>query len=297
MKKIFFVLMMAICGGTALGQLRVSNGFGQDLQVTIKNSNGSESRDIPNNGMATFSVRSQAVTLKCKITATGQTFSVYKGVPRSGLVTVEVSDYKITAANPKAVASAPTVSPEKSGTALPFIYKGGISFKIFSETGRGLEFFKDSTGNNDDIKEVYLNVPTNNDMVLGIGIKNGEDQAIWPYAEIRKRVNATDTAVIVSDKDIKQMSTGEVKKLKIRLVAKDYKIFFEPGSGEPVSLGFNSVSRPIEVPIGQFYIKMSFTDPSGMFHSTVFVPKHVTGDDKHLDITENDLKNAVKLDW
>jgi len=93
------------------------------------------------------------------------------------------------------------------------------------------------------------------------------------------------------------MSTGEVKKLKFRLTAKDYKIFFEPGSGESISLGFNEASRPIEVPIGQFYIKISFTEPNGMFHSTVFVPKHVTTNDKYLNVTENDLKNAVKLNW
>ena len=175
MKKIFFVLMtMVIGGGTALGQLRVSNGYGQNLTVTINN----ETREIPNNGMQTFGVRSAAVTLKCQ-TANGQTFSVYKSVPRSGLILIEQGDnkntvLKVATATTKTANTAQTVAVD-NGIELPFIYKGKISFKIFSETGRGLEFFSDSTdGSGDGAYNTNLTVSKDNDLILGEELKTAK---------------------------------------------------------------------------------------------------------------------------
>lgn len=186
------------------------------------------------------------------------------------------------------------------GSIIPFVYKGDDPFKIFSLIGRGLEFKGSDTLNSEDnAKNRYnLNAPLNQDLIIGIGIKEGKDQSVWRYAEIRKRINSGDTACVIYQKDIKKMSTSENKSLKSRLVAEGYKIFFEPeDSGEPISLGYKERSRSVDFPIGQFYVRASYTDPKGMFHRTVFVPKHVTKRDKYLDFTKDDLDNAIILNW
>jgi hypothetical protein len=183
---------------------------------------------------------------------------------------------------------------------IPLVYTGAEKFKVFSEIGRGLEF---SGADSADVlaksvrNSYVLAIPRNQDLVIGVGIKEGENQAIWRYAEIRKWIGLSDTACVISQNDIKQMSTNENKKLRIKLTAEKYKIFFDPGTGAPISIGFNELSRSVDVPIGQFYIRISFTDAAGMFHRTVFVPKHVTKGDRNLEITKNDLENAVKLNW
>lgn len=183
--------------------------------------------------------------------------------------------------------------------AINFIYTGSSSFKIFSVIGRGLEFLgTDSVNSGNTAKNKYtIYVQKNQDLIIGVGIKTGADQAIWPYAEIRKRINSGDVDCTITQKDIKKMSTSENKNLRIRLMAEKYKIFFEPDAGDPVSIGYREVSRGIDVPIGQFYIRVSYTDATGMFHRTVFVPKHVTKSDSYLEITKADLDNSVQLNW
>ena len=281
MKKIVFTLVLAMCGlVTAFCQVKVSNGYGQTLRVTINN----QTATIPNNGIQAFSVTGSAVLIKCETANGDRKFEIVKAVPTSNLILISPAD--------GADGQTSQVLRNPSGQ-IALIYKGSNPFKIFSSVGQGLEFFGTDTIN-------YIATPKGQDLVIGIGLKQGENQAIWPYAEIRKRLVAGSTVCRITDADIKKMSTGgegEMKKMKIRLTAKDYKIYFEPSSGEPISLGFNEISRAIEMPIGQFYIKISYTDPAGMFHSTVFVPKHVTMSDKHLDITEENLKNAVTLNW
>lgn len=284
MKKVIFSLViLTMCSAAVFSQIKVSNGFGQTLKVTINE----QTATIPNNGVQAFSVTGtgSAVLIKCETPDGSIKFSVPKAVPASNLIIISPNDGQQNS----------QASRIPSGQ-IALIYKGTTPFKIFSSVGQGLEFSSTDTVN-------YVSAPKNSDLVIGIGLKQGENQAIWPYAEIRKRLLAGSTACKITDADIKKMSTGgttgkgQMKKLKIRLTAKDYKIYFEPSSGEPISLSFNRASRSIEVPIGQFYIKISYTDPSGMFHSTVFVPKHVTADDTHLDISEENLKNAITLNW
>lgn len=205
----------------------------------------------------------------------------------------------ITKSVVSSVSSTPvTVNKTIVSEQVKFVYAGSSRFKIFSAIGRGLEFLGADTTEVDNAKNEYsLFIPTNEDLIIGVGLKTSADQAIWPYAEIRKRVNSGDSQVIITQKDLKKMSTGENKKLRIRLMAQNYKIFFEPDAGEPISIAYRQISRFIEVPIGQFYIRVSYTDPKGMFHRTVFVPKHITALDSYLEITKADLDNSVVLDW
>ena len=286
MKKIILASILAMCSMVAaFGQLKVSNGYGQTLKVTIDN----QTLTIPNLGVQTFSStpNAQAVLLKCE-TLNGVKFSVAKEIPAAGLIMIGPND------NPQGS----QISKVPSGQ-IKLVYKGSISFKIFSAIGRGLEFSPNDSVN-------YITDPKG-ELVLGIGIKegNGEDQSIWPYAEIRKRLGPGETICRISDADIKKLSNKPTKgknALKIQLTAPDYKIYVS-STPESISLSCPKNSRggiskeKIETPIGQFYLKASYTDPQGMFHPTVFIPKHVTSNDSHLDISEQDLKNAVQLNW
>ncbi|MEI6836101.1 MAG: hypothetical protein WCK59_04685 [Candidatus Falkowbacteria bacterium] len=339
MKKLFVLLVLTMCGlMTAFGQLKVTNNFGQDLNITV----GGQKNLVNYKGIKTFKISGRTVWLECQSLDGKIKFSISKEVSRRGLVSVEPGDFSPQAPNKSAetvttnvlpsqstggtgslaailkgtnktnvaVTTSPTPVPNNAvnivlstavsaGERIAFVYKGSDRFKIFSEIGRGLEFKGgDSLNAEDNAKNRYvLNVPRNQDLIIGLGIKEGENQAIWRYAEIRKRVNSWDTACYIYQKDIKKMSTSENKSLRIRLIAQEYKIFFEPDSGEPISIGYRETSRSIDVPVGQFYIRVSYTDPRGMFHRTVFVPKHVTKKDRYLDITKNDLDNSVQLNW
>ncbi len=282
-KFIFSLVILTMCSAAAFSQVKVSNGFGQTLKVTINE----QTATIPNNGVQAFSATGSAVLIKCETADGTIKFSVAKAVPASNLIIISPADGQTsqTLRNP-------------SGQ-IKLIYKGSISFKIFSVLGRGLEFSASDSVN-------YINDPKG-ELVLGIGIKegNGEDQSIWPYAEIRKRFSAHETVCRISDADIKRLSNKPLKgknALKIMLTAQEYKIYVS-SQPESISLSCPKGSRggiskgKIETPIGQFYLKASYTDPKGMFHQTVFIPKHVTSSDSHLDISEQDLKNAVQLDW
>jgi hypothetical protein len=183
------------------------------------------------------------------------------------------------------------------------VYKGSDRFKIFSEIGRGLEFCgADSLNKDDNAKNVYgMTIPKNKDLVIGIGIKESGDPSIWPYAEIRKRVNLWDQECIITSKDVKKMSTEKKKSVRIRLLVPGVKIYFEPGTEVadnskdkgPISIGYKETSRFIEVPIGLFFIRLTYTDATGMFRHTIFLPIHITDNDRYLEITENNLKGAI----
>lgn len=356
MKKIFMLCVLVTMSSLlAIGQLKVANNSGQDLNVTV---NGQKNL-VPYKATKTFQARGQNIWLEAATLNNSVKISIQKSVPRNGQVTIEANDLVIAAPAPQSnaqgyssVSSIATVSPVSTGASLAavlkgnsgsenktqavslpatsyssvqtqnvltpvspvyvakatipqintetitFIYKGEDRFKIFSEIGRGLEFKGADTLNpEDNAKNRYdLMIKKNQDLIIGIGIKEGENQAIWRYAEIRKRINSWDQECYIFQKDLKQMSTAETRKLRIRLMAEDYKIFFEPETGDPISIGFREKSEPIEVPVGQFYIRVSYTYPNGMFHQTVFVAKHVT-DDKYLEITKQDLDNAIQLNW
>ena len=261
-----------------------------------------------NVGKSTSSVSTTTVTesyssnlpAQNSTTTSGSLAAILKGGSPSSSSSNSSTTQTITTSTYVAPAATQTVN---LGSNIAFVYKGDDRFKIFSSVGRGLEFRGSDTLNpEDNAKNRYiLNVSRNQDLIIGIGIKEGENQAIWRYAEIRKRVNAWDSVCYIYQQDIRKSSTSENKNLRIRLVAQDYKIFFKPETGDPISLdckgGYKGVSRPIDVPVGQFYIRVSYTDAQGMFHKTVFVPKHVTAKDRYLEFSKTDLDNAVQLNW
>jgi len=170
--------------------------------------------------------------------------------------------------------------------------------KIISSEGQGLELLGsvDSVNNKSGAKNSYtIFVRKNADLVIGVGEKKQANQAIWPYGEIRKRVNSGDAVCRITDADVKMMSTSETKKLRLKVDAKGYKILVEPDSGDLISLAYQGVSRAVELPVGQSYIRIAYTDPQGVFHPTAFMSVHVTSQDKYISITANDLAKTFTI--
>lgn len=349
---IFSVLFMIMCGfGTAFGQLKVGNNFGQNLKITI---NG-EKNDVPDKAIKTFPIRGQkSVYLECTMT-NGKTFFISKEVNRSGSVTVEPGDNSsvasqssqsviVTTTNlPVTNSSGPspldailkgnnqpavqtnstqtvtevrsayvptqkTIMPAQSQAnfeAIKVIYTGTERFKVFSDLGggqwQGIEFRGRSKADSlqDNAKNEYsLSVQKDRDIHIGV-VFNPED-AINIYGEFRKRVNRGDAILYINEGDIKKMSTNETKEIKIKFMAKDYKLLFDPkdvskdGKSTLISIGYDQSSRRFMAPIGQFYLKASCTNTSnGMFYPTVYIPIHVISSDNTIIITTEQIQKAT----
>jgi len=183
------------------------------------------------------------------------------------------------------------------GEPITIEYLGAKTLKIISSEGQGLELIgRADSINNSGVKNKYtIYFKKNADLVIGVGEKKQANQAIWPYGEIRKRINTGDAICKITDADIKMMSTSQTRKLKFRVDAKDYKILIEPDAGELISLGYTGVSRLVDLPIGQSYIRIAYTDPQGVFHPTAFMSVHVTLQDRYVPITINDLSKTFTI--
>lgn len=184
-----------------------------------------------------------------------------------------------------------------AGEPIVIEYLGTKTLKIISSEGQGLELIgRADSINNSGVKNKYtIYVKKNADLVIGVGERKSTNQFIWPYGEIRKRINSSDQVCKITDADIKMMSTSQTRKLKFRVDAKDYKILIEPDAGELISLGYTGVSRLVDLPIGQSYIRIAYTDPQGIFHPTAFMSVHVTLQDRYVPITINDLSKTFTI--
>ena len=256
----------------------------------VGSAGSTESNAVPIGEAPNTSVSSTANPLRSSRVSNTTSNAVPASVPSSNAVSAS-SVAALPASN-----NQPVIKGEKT----TIIYKGSDRFKIFSEIGRGLEFCgADSLNKDDNAKNSYVMVISKNkDLVIGIGIKESDDPSIWPYAEIRKRVNSWDQTCIINGADVKKMSTDKKKAVRIKLLAPG-KIYFEPGTEaserdkEPISIGTKETSRLLNVPIGLFFIRLVHTDVTGMFKRTVFIPIHITDKDRYLEITEANLKGAI----
>lgn len=349
MRKILFLFgMLVIFALSASSQLRVTNNFGQDLNVE----NGGKTVFIPSKGMVVFPTRSRTVVLSCWTSDSKIKFVVSKEASRAGLVEINVSDGAgaVSQANPIIYTNAsepvstptyisensqslsailsgtttseiytpPTVNTSVSsvvtetsnvsftnqttqtivtGEPITIEYSGNRTLKIISKEGQGLELFGSADSlNNPGAKNKYtIYVKKNADLVIGVGEKKRANQAIWPYGEIRKRINSNDAVCKITDSDVKMMSTNETRKLKFRVDAKGYKILIEPDLGDLISLAFQGISRAVELPVGQSYVRIAYTDPQGVFHPTAFMSVHVTSQDRYISITANDLAKTFTI--
>lgn len=181
------------------------------------------------------------------------------------------------------------------------VYTGAERFKVFSDMGngqwQGLEFRGKAKADSiqDNAKNEYtLSVQKDRDIHIGV-VFNPED-AINIYGELRKRVNRSDAVLYINEGDIKKMSTDEKKAIKIKFMAKDYKLFFDPKdeSNKVISISYNETSRKFLAPIGQFYLKASCTNTAtGMFYPTVYIPVHVAVGDGAVIINTEQIKRAT----
>jgi hypothetical protein len=159
----------------------------------------------------------------------------------------------------------------------------------------------------DNAKNTYdLYIQKNKDIHIGV-IFNPEE-AINVYGEFRKRVNSGDATLYINEGDIKKMSTNEKKEIRLRFMAKDYKLLFDPkdvskdGKSTLISMGYDQTSRKFQAPIGQFYLKASCTNTlTGMFYPTVYIPIHVISSDNVITITTEQIKvltgSDINLKW
>ncbi len=186
------------------------------------------------------------------------------------------------------------------------IYDGFPRFKVFSDIGgsrwQGIEFRGKETTDSikDNAKNQYY-LLAQKDQDVHIGVIFNPSGAINEYGEFRKRLNKEDDTLYINDGEIKKMSTSETKMIKVKFMARGYKIYFEPkpemrGNNDPISLKYNQRSRPFSAPIGQFYLKVSCTDARGMFHPSLFIPLHVTSGDNYVEITTQDVDKAINAD-
>lgn len=315
MKKFFFLSLLLTLTLGVFGQLKVINNFGKDLNVE----SGGKALFIPNHGAAHFATRSKVVTLACWSTNGQIKFNVNKQVSRSGVVKIEPSDNVVTNTNVSAK-SANTVNVNVSETDLSYILEGGGSapvttistsssspdissdeylplkylgsknLKIISHRGQGVEL---SAG--DSLSRVLLPVKKGADLVIGVGEKRYNNQAVWPYAEIRKYVGTNDTVCVITDADIKMLATGESKKVRFKVEALGYKALIETDEAEVISLGHKGVSQLMELPLGQSYIRIAYTDADGEFHPTAFMPVHITQQDRVIIIDKKALSKTLKI--
>ncbi|MFZ2309927.1 MAG: hypothetical protein WAW11_00065 [Patescibacteria group bacterium] len=203
--------------------------------------------------------------------------------------------------------------PQAGLEPIKIVYTGAERFKVFSDLGgsqlQGTEFRGKATADSiqDNAKNEYdVYIQKNKDIHIGV-IFNPED-AINIYGEFRKRVNQGDATLYVNEGDIKKMSTNEKKEIKLKFMAKDYKLLFDPkdeskdGKSTLISMGYDQTSRKFKAPIGQFYLKASCTNTlTGMFYPTVYIPIHVISSDNVITITAEQIKvltgSDINLKW
>jgi hypothetical protein len=203
--------------------------------------------------------------------------------------------------------------PQVGFEQIKVVYTGSERFKVFSDLGgsqwQGVEFRGKAMADSiqDNAKNTYdLYIQKNKDIHIGV-IFNPEE-AINVYGEFRKRVNSGDATLYINEGDIKKMSTNEKKEIRLRFMAKDYKLLFDPkdvskdGKSTLISMGYDQTSRKFQAPIGQFYLKASCTNTlTGMFYPTVYIPIHVISSDNVITITTEQIKvltgSDINLKW
>lgn len=226
--------------------------------------------------------------------------NVSNSVPVNSMVTVNSNQF---------------IAPPAQTGAEPIkvVYTGTERFKVFSDLGgsqlQGTEFRGKATADSiqDNAKNIYdIYIQKNKDIHIGV-IFNPED-AINIYGEFRKRVNQGDATLYINEGDIKKMSTNEKKEIRLKFMAKDYKLLFDPkdvskdGKSTLISMGYDQTSRKFQAPIGQFYLKASCTNTlTGMFYPTVYIPIHVISSDNTITITAEQIKvltgSDINLKW
>ena len=268
------------------------------------------SKDVSRSGLVVV-LSSDASTTVVAVNPTSVSYSVPVPVVASnddsgsslssllnGTSNSEVSYTQSTTLVTTQVANTPVSQPVITGEPVTIEYSGMRTLKIISREGQGLELIgsADSASNQSGAKNKYtIYVRKNTDLVIGVGQKKQANQAVWPYGEIRKRINAGDVVCKITDADVKMMATNENTKLKFKVDAKGYKILIETDAGDIISLGDKGTSKEVTLPIGQSYIRIAYTDASGEFHPTAFMPIHTTFEDHFIVIDQNALKKTLAI--
>lgn len=213
-----------------------------------------------------------------------------------GKTTANISVSDLNAVTKKIISQSPSIMEP-----IKLKYFGTFTLKIISDEGQGTELLglNDSIDNSSP-RTCILNVQKGADLLIKFVLKDGEDpnQTIWPYGEIRKHINLEDSVCEITDSDIDVLALYETKKVRFKVESEKCKVIIKPRKDRLISLGYQGISRPVALPIGQSYIESAYTDPKGQFHARVFLPVHVASDDKFVIVTAADLtKSLVVKNW
>ena len=291
---IFIIASIFFCNFVEARDFKVINKTNEDLVITV----GTITKKVLKKDLNTFSTTSSDVTLVIRLGESNLTLN--KIISGNGMVVIDQQDLiqsqTTASASILGVNASSTINLNVSNSlnnitsseTVNINYVGKYKFRVMSKLGYGLRF-------QDGTEESIYVTDLKKDVVLGIAIDSLSPNILY-YAEVRKRLPSNgNKELLILDEDIKIMSYDE-KYVKVSLDAEGYKIFFK-NQDEPVSLGNKEVSKKIKVPIGQFYFCLGFTDKNGQFEQSVFIGKHVTGNESRLVFTKKDLDNALKPVW
>lgn len=297
-KFLILLVVFTSIGASAFSQLRVINKSGRDVYVSVD----SKEIFIPNKEVKIFSnTRSiRTVWLDCKL-SDGTKFTVSKDVSRSGSVELLPNDNSTSPGIVKepVVVSQPITVNQLTGGSVDYtasIYNNPST--RYSDSINDLSGSKTSYEDVDAINNsvVIASEETSNSETSLSSILRGSNVKESPISTSTQMSTPTPISVqtvVRSVTSVTSVTSTETRKIKFRVEAKDYKILIEPDSGEIISLGYKGVSRSIDLPIGQSYIKIAYTDPEGFFHPTTLMLVHVTSQDKYILINVNNLTKTV----
>jgi len=334
MKKTWIIFsMLAVFGLSSSAQLKVVNNFGQDLNVEnsgktifVPNKGTATfatrsriamlscttidnrikfviSREVSRSGLVTIlasdgtsvTVQNSNPTEKSAVAEQQSLDDILnsgKSVSYTPATTSSVTQKVIQSTSSQNTVTQSVTSVTKEQITIE--YSGQMTLKILSSDGQGLELIgKNDTTYSDSTNKYNIFADKNADLIIGVGEKKQNGQSVWPYGEIRKRIKG-DAICKINDADIQMMSTSETKKLRFKVDAKDYKILIKSDDGL-ISLSYRGISKQVELPIGQSYVRIAYTDPQGVFHPTAFMSVHVTDQDRYISITANDLAKTFTI--
>ncbi len=296
MKKILF-LSLAIFGFSAVfAQLKVSNAYGSDLTVAI----GKQSKIVPQGATAVFDgVRLKNVWLNC-LTPEGETFAIAKQIPRSGKTTIYPSDNQsgkkdvVLVAPQKAVANYPDI-PHAAELQ---VSNSEVKEANYADGSQSLSdiLSQGAVGTNTGLK------PTGAPMVTS-GPVNTDPTPLDDKAQVYlggdQLVQVTITETQLEPQTVKVITTTTKptasKRVWLKSLVPGHQIIFEPDQGEVIYLTY-SQRKKIEVPLGEFPLKISYVDLSTKTVKTVLIPQKVSQSDQTIQITPADLTGGEMID-
>ena len=167
-------------------------------------------------------------------------------------------------------------------------YYGTFTLKIVSSEGRGqvLSGLSESIDNSTP-RVCTLKARQNSDLVIDLVVIDDSKPYVWPRARISKHVGVKDSIINIMDYDIDMLALYEMTMAKITVTDPSFRV-----SIRDVKI---TKSKTMPMPIGESYLKLSYTDSRGMSYSDVLLPVSVPEKGGNITITPENLIQALKV--